>query len=106
MFRLTILLIQGGTCGAWTKNTCDFDVDECVRKAAESYHNPSEYRLTQGPNSNTFAATIAKACQLKKPDVSDKRTPGWDHDPAPPKGSSQKPAYRGGPRKGGPPYSQ
>jgi len=74
---------RGGTCGEWTKNDCMFNVDKCVKEQAYAYNDPSEYRATTGPNSNTFAGTIARSCKLKKPNVSAISTPGWNDSPAP-----------------------
>ena len=37
------------------------DVGTCLRSAFSSYAQPSQYKLS-GPNSNTFAGTLARAC--------------------------------------------
>ena len=68
----------GGSCGDWTE---DCGTDECVRKAAGNYPNPSSYSLG-GPNSNTFASTIASTCKLKAP-THPYWTPGWGDAAAP-----------------------
>jgi len=71
-----------GDCGEWTE-TCI--VDDCVREQASQYPNPSKYRFVRGPNSNTFAGTVARACGLIPPGVAGTwRTPGWNKPPAPP----------------------
>jgi hypothetical protein len=66
------------SCGEWSDECTD--ADGCVRRVAGSYPNSSEYNLLLGPNSNTFAGTIARECKLKKP--SWRWTPGWNHSPA------------------------
>ncbi|NJL26877.1 MAG: hypothetical protein HC897_02835 [Thermoanaerobaculia bacterium] len=79
---------DGGDCGAWNE-TCG--TDECVVRRVQAYPNPSKYRLARGPNSNTFAGTIARACGLEPPGVVGSRTPGWNDPPAEPKeGKPQK----------------
>jgi hypothetical protein len=72
---------QGGECGPW-KEECD--TDECVEAAANSYPNPSEYSFAWGPNSNTFAGTVARKCKLSREGISGV-APGWDDPPALPK---------------------
>ena len=72
---------KGGSCGDWNEGC---GTDGCVKKQAEAYPNPSEYSLL-GPNSNTFAGTIGRGCDLKRPDVLSWTTPGWDDRPAPQK---------------------
>ena len=74
---------QGGDCGDWT-DSCD--VDQCVVDTAKGYANPSEYRLARGPNSNTFAGTVARTCGLAPPTSQGPATPGWGDEPAPAKG--------------------
>jgi hypothetical protein len=66
----------GGTSCPWNEEPA---VDECVRQAVDEYANPSEYRFASGPNSNTFAGTIARKCGLGRPEG---WTPGWNHSPA------------------------
>lgn len=66
--------------GPWNEGC---GVDECVMETARNYPNPSFYQLKKGPNSNTFAGTIARKCGLQRPDVG--RTPGLDDAPAGPK---------------------
>jgi len=70
-----------GTCGPWNS---DCGTDECVAKAANSYANPSEYSYL-GPNSNTFAGTVARTCKLARPAVWGITIPGWGGTPAPQK---------------------
>jgi hypothetical protein len=65
------------------------DVHVCLRAAYNAYTNPSEYsndprRRPWGPNSNTFAATLAKACCVDSSDGGLGWVPGWDHAPAGP----------------------
>jgi RHS repeat-associated protein len=72
----------GGTCGDWN-DSCG--ADRCVVDTARSYANPSQYNFGFGPNSNTFASTIARACGLNRPPVGANTTPGWGQPPAPPK---------------------
>jgi RHS repeat-associated protein len=69
-------------CGEWNESC---GADSCVVNQAGIYSNPSRYHLVFGPNSNTFAGTIARACNLKPPDIVGVRTPGWHDPPARPK---------------------
>lgn len=60
------------------------DVGVCLRNAFVAYNNPSLYRGT-GPNSNTFAGTLARACcaaMVPKPAILG-NVPAWDDSPAP-----------------------
>lgn len=60
------------------------DVGKCLRAAFTAYNNPSLYKLL-GPNSNTFAGTLARACcagMVPKPAALG-WVPGWDDSPAP-----------------------
>ncbi len=60
------------------------DVGRCLRDAFSSYNNPSLYRLS-GPNSNTFAGTLARRCcagMVPRPAALG-WVPGWDDSPAP-----------------------
>jgi hypothetical protein len=59
------------------------DVASCLRNSFATYANPSRYRLL-GPNSNTFAGTLARTCcagMVPKPAALG-LVPGWD-DAAP-----------------------
>lgn len=59
------------------------DVGRCLRDAFLSYNNPSLYKLL-GPNSNTFAGTLARRCcagMVPKPAALG-WVPGWDDSPA------------------------
>lgn len=60
------------------------DVARCLRKAFNTYSNPSLYKIL-GPNSNTFAGTLARACCADMvPQPSELGTvPGWSDSPAP-----------------------
>ncbi|HWM94596.1 MAG TPA: RHS repeat-associated core domain-containing protein, partial [Thermoanaerobaculia bacterium] len=73
-------------CGEWNESC---KVDQCVIDTAAGYSNPSVYNGALGPNSNTFAGTIARTCGLQKP-PKDGWTRGWDHNkPAPLKPGSE-----------------
>jgi RHS repeat-associated protein len=72
----------GGECGAWNESC---GADQCVVQTAHTYANPSEYRFIRGPNSNTFAGTIARTCNLQPPNMVGWRTPGWENAPAKPR---------------------
>jgi RHS repeat-associated protein len=71
---------KGGTqCGPWSD---DCSSDQCVKQQYDTYPLASTYKL-MGPNSNTFAGTITRACHLSPPDaVNTWHTPGWN-DPKP-----------------------
>ena len=59
------------------------DVNRCLRDVFTAYNNPSFYRAL-GPNSNTFAGTLARACcdgMTPKPPALG-WCPGWDDPPA------------------------
>jgi hypothetical protein len=65
------------------------DVHACLRNAFNAYSEPSEYnnnplRSPWGPNSNTFAATLARTCCLDSSSSGLGNVPGWDHAPAGP----------------------
>ena len=64
------------SCGGWD---AECGTDECVAHEANQYPNPSNYSYG-GPNSNSFAGTLARKCGLKKPDVWN--TLGWDQGAA------------------------
>ncbi|NJL26879.1 MAG: hypothetical protein HC897_02845 [Thermoanaerobaculia bacterium] len=67
-------------CGSWAG---DCGPDECVRRQFESYPRATSYSLL-GPNSNTFAGTITRACGLEAPPIAGGwQTPGWSDAPAP-----------------------
>jgi RHS repeat-associated protein len=74
----------GGDCGPWSDDE-DCETDQCVVDTAQGYSNPSQYDFNSGPNSNTFAGTIARKCELEPPGVVGWRTPGWNDPPAPQK---------------------
>lgn len=71
---------QGGNKGQWTDNPT---VDQCVVDEVGRYANPSQYNFASGPNSNTFAGTVARKCKLAKPEG---WAPGWNDEPAKPAG--------------------
>ena len=60
------------------------DVGSCLRDAFNAYNQPSLYKIL-GPNSNTFAGTLARACCAdmvpQPPELG--IVPGWDDPPAP-----------------------
>jgi hypothetical protein len=60
------------------------DLSKCLRDTYDSYADPSVYKNPKGPNSNTFAATLAKTCCADGSSTGLGTVPGWDHDPAPP----------------------
>jgi hypothetical protein len=60
------------------------DVSKCLRGAYAAYSDPSVYQNPRGPNSNTFAATLAKACCADSSSTGLGSVPGWDQSPAPP----------------------
>jgi len=64
-------------CGEW--NT-DCAVHKCIAAREAEYPNPSKYNAILGPNSNTFAATIANACALPLPWIAWPPV-GWPDDP-------------------------
>jgi RHS repeat-associated protein len=68
----------GGSCGPWNN---DCGTDDCVKNAAAGYPNRSVYDLG-GPNSNTFASTVATKCSLTVP-AHNLWTPGWGGAAAP-----------------------
>ena len=64
------------------------DVAKCMRDAFNAYNNPSLYKLS-GPNSNTFAGTLARTCcagMVPKPAALG-WVPAWDDAPAPQRGA-------------------
>lgn len=65
------------------------DVHACLRAAFSAYADPSVYsndprNSPWGPNSNTFAATLARACCADSSDRGLGIVPGWYHSPAAP----------------------
>ncbi len=78
------------TCGPWS-GVEDCMTDPCVGQQFLNYPNPSGYRLLRGPNSNSFASTIAKTCGLTPPDVvGSGQTPGWGNKGQPSKNRKAK----------------
>lgn len=59
------------------------DVAKCLRKTFNEYKDPSLYKIL-GPNSNTFAGTLARACCADMvPQPHELGTvPGWNSSPA------------------------
>jgi RHS repeat-associated protein len=70
-------LSGGGSCGDWNE---DCGTDDCVEKTAKSYPNPSYYGGLNS-NSNTFAGTVARSCNIKRP-LGLFPTPGWGDSPS------------------------
>lgn len=75
--------------GQYTPNVkrCDpkpgiTDVSTCMAHTYNSYADPSVYANPRGPNSNTFAATLAKACCADGSPRGLGWVPGWPHAPA------------------------
>ncbi|MGO9155488.1 eCIS core domain-containing protein [Mycobacterium sp.] len=61
------------------------DVKKCLRNAYTAYNSPTMHKAT-GPNSNTFAFTLASACCADittTPPFSSGNYPGWGDPPAP-----------------------
>lgn len=60
------------------------DVGKCLSDAFTAYNNPTLYKGT-GPNSNTFAGTLARACcaGMTPTPPALGSMPGWDDPPAP-----------------------
>lgn len=77
------------------------DVHTCLRAAFTAYTDPSVYSNDPrnrpfGPNSNTFAATLARACCTDSTDTGLGWVPGWDHAAATPCPTGAPPAVTGG----------
>ncbi len=77
------------TCGPW-KTDCDLST--CLDNEYDNYIDPSDYSGPWGPNSNTFASTLANKCGLTAPDPSWPR-PGWGQPPAGPPPPPPPPAW-------------
>lgn len=60
------------------------DLSRCLLDAYNSYADPSLYKNPFGPNSNTFAATLAKTCCADGSSKGLGLVPGWNHSAAPP----------------------
>jgi len=60
------------------------DLSRCLSDQYSRYADPSVYANAFGPNSNTFAGTLASACCADGSSTGLGLVPGWDHDPAPP----------------------
>ena len=74
-------------CGPWNEVCGD---KPCLDREFDSYPNPSDYQLIRGPNSNSFARTLADACGLTPPSIVGERgqTPGWYKEGRPAKNRS------------------
>lgn len=59
---------------------------------ANAYPNPSDYQLIRGPNSNSFARTLADACGLTPPSIAGEpnQNPGWHREGRPAKNRNFK----------------
>ncbi len=75
------------------------DLSKCMRDTYNSYVDPSLYKNPSGPNSNTFAATLAKNCCADGSSKGLGRVPGWDDSPAPPCPQQPKVLVAGGARE-------
>jgi hypothetical protein len=80
------------------KKPCDpkpgvADLSRCLRDAYTAYADPSLYKNPSGPNSNTFAATLAKTCCVDGSSSGLGWVPGWNHAPAPPCPRTSSPVY-------------
>ena len=60
------------------------NLSRCLFDAYSAYSDPSLYKNPFGPNSNTFAATLAKTCCADGSSKGLGWVPGWNHAPAPP----------------------
>lgn len=60
------------------------NLSKCLRVAFNRYSDPSLYKNPRGPNSNTFAFTLAKTCCVDSSSTGLGRVPGWGRPPAPP----------------------
>jgi len=71
-------------CGPWLE-VCGDNI--CLDRAFDAYPNPSDYQLIRGPNSNSFARTLADACGLTPPSIAGEpgQTPGWHKEGRPAK---------------------
>lgn len=69
------------SCGEWNTECA---VGGCIDREKGQYANPSYYNAVFGPNSNTFAGTISRACNIAGPS-GPWPTPGWSNSPAGPK---------------------
>ncbi len=79
-------------CGPWNE---DCGTDGCVAAAHQVYPKSSSYSYL-GPNSNTYASTIASQCGLAPPNVPLENfgAPGWGKAPAPPLAGKTCPSSR------------
>ena len=62
------------------------DVDRCMAEAHAAYNKPAEYVVFPGPNSNTYAGTLARSCCMGMDSSPDPlgTMPGWGMAPAGP----------------------
>lgn len=76
-------------CGPWLLVCGD---KPCLDRAFNNYPNPSDYQLIRGPNSNSFARTLADACGITAPSIAGRRgqTPGWHKEGRPAKNRNFK----------------
>ncbi|CAL1517161.1 hypothetical protein [Chitinophaga sp. MM2321] len=75
---------KGPTCVECRPRPGVTNLDVCLRNAFTAYADPSLYRGL-GPNSNTFAGTLARACcdNMSPQPAALGTVPGWDDPPAP-----------------------
>ena len=64
-------------CGPWAGD-CFNNVDDCVRNGGLYYPSPTRYSAL-GPNSNTFAFSVARPCGVQPP--TNVWAPGWNATP-------------------------
>lgn len=75
-------------CGSWLERC---DLNKCLTNEFNSYSDPSRY-AGLGPNSNTFAYTLASRCGIPSP-PDRPWSPGWGQDPAGPPIGNMKDLY-------------
>ena len=63
--------------------TTGCDLKGCLNKAFDKYPSGAKYGVSKGdPNSNTFAAALARACHLNMPkSANNSDSPGWNSQP-------------------------
>ncbi|RRD55670.1 RHS repeat-associated core domain-containing protein, partial [Comamonadaceae bacterium OH2545_COT-014] len=65
-------------CGPWAASC---ELSDCLTREYTNYSDPSEYNGPFGPNSNTFAYTLASRCGISPP-ANQPWSPGWGKNPA------------------------
>ncbi|NMC00659.1 MAG: DUF3750 domain-containing protein [Thermoanaerobaculaceae bacterium] len=78
IYGYTRKVTSGIEPGSDCETTSGCNLKDCVDKAFQNYPTKSAYSARSGPNSNTFVATIVKACKLKAPScANNNQAPGW-----------------------------